>query len=264
MRARHGGGRLHAGRGRPPAPLDGGVEAQRRAGAVRGEADRGMKANGYRAQFADAIYRQILGFGEYGFPESHSASFALLVYVSSWLKCHHPRRRSARHCSTASRWASTRRRSSCRTRAAMASRCGRRTCRPATGTARSSGRQAAAGAADGERALREGRAAHRRARAARRASPPPPRGARTCARWPPPGRCNHSPGHRRQAHWAAGAASAARRSMRPLPSTPALTAPRKGEEIVARLCQPRSHARRHPLALLRAPGQMRLPKAEEL
>jgi len=50
----------------------------------------GMKANGYRAEFADAIYRQILGFGEYGFPESHSASFALLVYVSSWLKCHHP------------------------------------------------------------------------------------------------------------------------------------------------------------------------------
>jgi error-prone DNA polymerase len=50
----------------------------------------GMKANGYSVEFADAIYRQILGFGEYGFPESHSASFALLVYVSSWIKCHHP------------------------------------------------------------------------------------------------------------------------------------------------------------------------------
>ena len=50
----------------------------------------GMQRNGYRPQFADSIYRQILGFGEYGFPESHSASFALLVYVSSWLKCHHP------------------------------------------------------------------------------------------------------------------------------------------------------------------------------
>jgi error-prone DNA polymerase len=50
----------------------------------------GMRANGYSAEFADSIYRQILGFGEYGFPESHSASFALLVYVSSWLKCHHP------------------------------------------------------------------------------------------------------------------------------------------------------------------------------
>jgi error-prone DNA polymerase len=50
----------------------------------------GMARNGYSAEFADAIYRQILGFGEYGFPESHSASFALLVYVSSWLKHHYP------------------------------------------------------------------------------------------------------------------------------------------------------------------------------
>jgi error-prone DNA polymerase len=50
----------------------------------------GMRRNGYSAEFADSIYRQILGFGEYGFPESHSASFALLVYVSSWLKHHHP------------------------------------------------------------------------------------------------------------------------------------------------------------------------------
>jgi len=50
----------------------------------------GMARNGYSAEFAAAIYRQILGFGEYGFPESHSASFALLVYVSSWLKHHHP------------------------------------------------------------------------------------------------------------------------------------------------------------------------------
>ena len=50
----------------------------------------GMRSNGYSAEFADSIYRQILGFGEYGFPESHSASFALLVYVSSWIKRHHP------------------------------------------------------------------------------------------------------------------------------------------------------------------------------
>src|SRR5207237_5690301 len=46
----------------------------------------GMQRHGYSADFADALYRQILGFGEYGFPESHAASFALLVYVSSWLK----------------------------------------------------------------------------------------------------------------------------------------------------------------------------------
>jgi error-prone DNA polymerase len=50
----------------------------------------GMQRNGYSGEFADSIYRQILGFGEYGFPESHSASFALLVYVSSWLKHHYP------------------------------------------------------------------------------------------------------------------------------------------------------------------------------
>ena len=50
----------------------------------------GMAARGYAAEFAEALYRQIEGFGEYGFPESHAASFALLVYVSAWLKRHHP------------------------------------------------------------------------------------------------------------------------------------------------------------------------------
>jgi error-prone DNA polymerase len=50
----------------------------------------GMLARGYAREFAERIFQQILGFGEYGFPESHSASFALLVYVSAWLKRHHP------------------------------------------------------------------------------------------------------------------------------------------------------------------------------
>ena len=50
----------------------------------------GMLARGYRGEYAEQIVRQIQGFGEYGFPESHAASFALLVYVSSWLKCHEP------------------------------------------------------------------------------------------------------------------------------------------------------------------------------
>ena len=50
----------------------------------------GMRARGYSQEFAGQIFRQILGFGEYGFPESHSASFALLAYVSAWLKCYHP------------------------------------------------------------------------------------------------------------------------------------------------------------------------------
>jgi len=50
----------------------------------------GMVRNGYREEFAEAIFKQVMGFGDYGFPESHAASFALLVVVSSWLKCHEP------------------------------------------------------------------------------------------------------------------------------------------------------------------------------
>ncbi|TWT66913.1 Error-prone DNA polymerase [Posidoniimonas polymericola] len=50
----------------------------------------GMRANGLDEQFAERCYRQLQGFGEYGFPESHAASFALLVYASCWLKCWHP------------------------------------------------------------------------------------------------------------------------------------------------------------------------------
>ncbi len=50
----------------------------------------GMRTRGYTTEFAQQIFKQILGFGEYGFPESHSASFALLVYVSCWLKYHEP------------------------------------------------------------------------------------------------------------------------------------------------------------------------------
>lgn len=49
-----------------------------------------MVAKGYPPDYAERIFKQIEGFGEYGFPESHAASFALLVYVSAWLKCHHP------------------------------------------------------------------------------------------------------------------------------------------------------------------------------
>jgi error-prone DNA polymerase len=50
----------------------------------------GMLARGYAREYAEQIYQQIQGFGEYGFLESHAASFALLVYVSCWLKCHEP------------------------------------------------------------------------------------------------------------------------------------------------------------------------------
>ncbi len=50
----------------------------------------GMLANGYERDFAERCFQQIEGFGEYGFPESHAASFALLVYASAWLKCRYP------------------------------------------------------------------------------------------------------------------------------------------------------------------------------
>ncbi|MCY4564292.1 MAG: error-prone DNA polymerase, partial [Gammaproteobacteria bacterium] len=50
----------------------------------------GMTERGHSLDFAQRVFKQILGFGEYGFPESHAASFALLVYVSAWLKCHEP------------------------------------------------------------------------------------------------------------------------------------------------------------------------------
>ncbi|MFD1340834.1 error-prone DNA polymerase [Litorisediminicola beolgyonensis] len=51
---------------------------------------RGMARNGYTEEFAERCFSQIEGFGSYGFPESHAASFALLVYASAWVKCHHP------------------------------------------------------------------------------------------------------------------------------------------------------------------------------
>ena len=69
------------------------MAAWRRVGAVtrfRDQVINGMLSKGYELEFAESIFRQIEGFGEYGFPESHAASFALLVYVSCYLKCHEP------------------------------------------------------------------------------------------------------------------------------------------------------------------------------
>ena len=64
---------------------------QRRGGLeqYRDKLIAGMLSRGYTPEFATQIYQQILGFGSYGFPEAHSASFALLAYASSWLRCHH-------------------------------------------------------------------------------------------------------------------------------------------------------------------------------
>jgi error-prone DNA polymerase len=67
--------------------------AWKRSGGIdhfRDKLLQGMRANGYSDEFAQRIYQQMLGFGEYGFPESHAASFALLVYDSAWLKHFEP------------------------------------------------------------------------------------------------------------------------------------------------------------------------------
>jgi len=69
------------------------MAAWKRKGGLEKYYDRivnGMLGRGYERAFAEGIFEQIKGFGEYGFPESHAASFALLVYASSWLKCHEP------------------------------------------------------------------------------------------------------------------------------------------------------------------------------
>jgi error-prone DNA polymerase len=66
------------------------VETPRRARPFREAAHRGHERARLRRSFAQQIFSQIQGFGEYGFPESHAASFALLVYSSAWLKCYEP------------------------------------------------------------------------------------------------------------------------------------------------------------------------------
>jgi len=224
----------------------------------------GMKANGYRAEFADAIYRQILGFGEYGFPESHSASFALLVYVSSWLKCHHP----AAFCAAllnsqpmgfyapaqlvqdarrhgvevrppdveASDWDCTLDGGALRLGLRMVS-----------GLTEKEGRRIAAERPHASvAALQLGRKDLRALAAA--------------------GALQSLAGHRRQAHWAA--AGAERRAPLDAPAAerpPALARPKEGEEIVADYASLGLTLGRHPLALLRKRlDQMQFLKAEDL
>ncbi len=69
------------------------MAAWKRSGQLEGfhaKLIQGMLARGYSLEFGERLWREISGFGEYGFPESHAASFALLVYSSAWLKCHEP------------------------------------------------------------------------------------------------------------------------------------------------------------------------------
>ena len=68
------------------------MAAWRRSGRIEKHRTRmipRMLAEGIPEEFAERVFSQIRGFGEYGFPESHAASFALLAYVTAWLRCHH-------------------------------------------------------------------------------------------------------------------------------------------------------------------------------
>jgi error-prone DNA polymerase len=210
----------------------------------------GMKANGYKAEFADAIYRQILGFGEYGFPESHSASFALLVYVSSWIKCHHP----AAFCAALlnsqpmgfyapAQLVQDARRHGVEVRppdvqmsdwdCTLEGNAVRLGLRIASGLAEKEGRRIAGGRPHASVAdLKLGRKDLRALAAA--------------------GALESLAGHRRQAHWSA--AGAARRAPLDAPAAerlPALPQPGEGEEIVADYASLGLTLGRHPLALLR-------------
>jgi len=211
----------------------------------------GMKANGYGEDFADALYRQILGFGEYGFPESHSASFALLVYVSAWLKRHHP----AAFCAAllnsqpmgfyapaqltqdarrhgvellppdvnASQWDCTLERGSLRLGLRMVG-----------GLAQAEGRRIAAGAPYG--AVHELKLDRKNLRCLAAA-----------------GALRSLAGHRRLAHWAAAGAPRSAPLDAPAPErTPDLPAPREGQDIAADYASLGLTLGRHPLALLRS------------
>ena len=197
------------------------------------------------------------------FPESHAASFALLVYAPRWLKCHEPAASPAR-CSTASRWVSTRRRSWCAMRASTASKCGRSAC------ARSDWDCTLERRADGEPALRLGlrmvkgrtAAAERIVDGARHGAVRQRAGPRRCA---PPWIAANSKRSRMQARcaslpvtaislsgrWPAGTGAAARPGAARPRATPLLAPPTEGQNIAADY---RSHGLtlgRHPLALLR-------------
>jgi error-prone DNA polymerase len=211
----------------------------------------GMRRNGYAAEFADAIYRQILGFGEYGFPESHSASFALLVYVSSWIKRHHP----AAFCAAllnsqpmgfyapaqlvqdarrhgvevrppdvqASAWDCTLEGSALRLGLRMVS-----------GLSEAAGRRLAEGRPHGS--VRELRLERKDLRALAAA-----------------GALESLAGHRRAAHWAAaGAAPRPPLDAAPAERPPALAPASEGEEIIADYASLGLTLGRHPMALLRS------------
>lgn len=191
-----------------------------------------MEGKNYSSEFIDQIFEQIKGFGSYGFPQSHAASFAKLVYISSWLKRHEP---AAFTCALLNAqpmgfYSPAR---SCRTRGAggagaCRSRCGRSTCCTATGTARWKAGVSAWATRMTPASRRSGWACARSADCRRRwrmRSSPPARASRsaTCAicacargwmkrpgmRWPKPARWKRWPetATPRAGRWPASSAS---------------------------------------------------------
>ena len=226
----------------------------------------GMRGRGYPESFAQQIFNQILGFGEYGFPESHSASFALLVYTSAWLKHYEP----AAFCAALINsqpmgfYAPAQLVRDARAHGVEV-RASRRD-RAATGTARSSGR------ADGRPALRlglrlvkhlssEGAARLLAARAARAfdtIADLAERAAldrRDLEALAAADALSSLSGHRHRAAWQV---SGVERALPLLPAAtvleegiPLLRAPREGQDIVADYGSIGFTLRRHPLGLLR-------------
>ncbi|HKU45927.1 MAG TPA: error-prone DNA polymerase, partial [Burkholderiales bacterium] len=216
-----------------------------------GKLKQGMMRHGYSAEFADGLYRQILGFGEYGFPESHAASFALLVYVSAWLKCHHP----AAFCAALlnsqpmgfyapAQLVQDARRHGVEVLPADVNKSDwdctleggglRLGLRMVSGLAEAQGRRIASGKP--YRSLHELGLNRKDLRALAAAA-----ALRSIA------------GHRRSAHWAA--AGAARRAALDVPqdeALPVLPAPSEGQDIIADYASLGLTLGRHPLALLRA------------
>jgi error-prone DNA polymerase len=224
----------------------------------------GMGARGLSEAFARQIYQQILGFGEYGFPESHAASFALIVYTSAWLKRYHPAAFTGALLNSLpmgfyapSQLVQDARRHGVEVRppdvqlsewdCTLEGAAVRLGLRMVGGLAEKEGRRIAAGRPyHSIHDLKLNKGDLRCLAAA--------------------GALQSLAGHRRLARWAA--AGAARRAPLDVPARermPALEAPGEGEEIVADYASLGLTLGRHPLALLRKRlDQMRLLKAEEL
>ena len=114
------------GRGQQVAPLHGDIQAHgTRSSISEKRFIEGMCERGYPQKFVENCFKQIEGFGEYGFPESHAASFALLVYASAWIKCHYPDVFADGAAQQPADGFLRHRRNSCVTRRSTASRCGR-------------------------------------------------------------------------------------------------------------------------------------------